>query len=137
MESKLVKKHYGWVYVSKNGIEYVVGEVTACFNVVVDEFNDINELFDYEALVLPKPIDYVYGDLNEDTDSIKEWLDWRIDRYEKHERMVRFYTNLISREDSDVLYKCYIGTEMYMEVETVNMSKKKLYEIANEIRGGR
>ena len=63
MESKLINKPWGWEYVSKNGIEYLVGEVTADFNVVIDDFNDINELFDCEAIILAKPIDYVYGDL--------------------------------------------------------------------------
>lgn len=137
MESKLIKKHWGWAYVSKNGIEYVVGEVTADFNVVVDEFSDINKLFDYEALVLSKPIDYVYGDLNEDTNNIKGWLDERIDRYEKYERTVKFYTNLLSRDDSDVLYECYIGTEAKEREKTRKIERNRLMRIAEEVRGGK
>lgn len=137
MESTLRKQKWGWEYVSRNGNKYSVGPVTEEFNVVVDEFNDINELFDYEALVHAHLVDYVYGDLEFDAVIIKEWIDQRIDRYEKHERTVKFYTNLISRDDSDVLYECYLGTEMYQEVETVNMSKDKLYKVAEEVKGGK
>lgn len=137
MESKLIKKPWGWEYVSKNGIEYTVGEVTAEFNVIVDEFNDINELFDSEAIVLAKPIDYVYGDLETDTNGIKEWLDERIDKYEKHERTVKFYTNLLSRDDTDVLYECYIGTEWRKEEGAKSISKELMHIIAEEIKGGK
>lgn len=137
MESKLVKKHWGLAYVSKNGIEYAVGEVTADFNVVVDEFGDINELFDYEAIVLSKPIDYVYGDLNEDADNIKKWLDERIDRYEKHERVVKFYTNLLSRTDTNTLYECYIGTEEKRRETTRKIERNRMMRIAEEVRGGK
>jgi len=137
MESKLIKHKWGMEYVSRSGICYSIGPVTEEFNVIVDDFEDVNELFDCEALVHSHLVDYVYGDLKEDGDSIKKWLDERIDRYEKHERTVKFYTNLLSRDDADVLYECYLGTEMYKAVETVNMSKQKLYEVAEEIRGGK
>lgn len=137
MENILRKQAWGWEYISSNGNKYSVGPVTAEFNVIVDEFNDINELFDYEALVHAHLVDYVYGDLETDTDEIKDWIDDRIDRYERYERTVRFYTNLISRDDSHVLYECYLGTEVYKEVEAVNMSKSKLYQIAEEVKGGK
>lgn len=137
MESKLTKKSWGWEYVSKNGIEYSVGEVTADFNVVVDDFNDINELFDCEALILAKPIDYVYGNLERDSKEIKEWLDERIGKYEKHERTVKFYTNLLSRDDTDVLYECYIGTEWRKEERVKTISKELMHIIAEEIKGGK
>lgn len=136
MESKLVKKSWGWEYVSKNGIEYTVGEVTAEFNVVVDEFNDINELFDGEAIVLAKPIDYVYGDLAGDSKGIKEWLDERIDRYEKYERTVKFYPNLIKRDDAGVLYECYIGSEKKQVNRGKRIDKSAMLKIAEEIKGG-
>lgn len=137
MESKFTKKSWGWEYVSKNGVEYTIGEVTADFNVVVDDFNDINELFDCEALILAKPIDYVYGDLERDSNEIKEWLDERIDKYEKHERTVKFYTNLLSRDDTDVLYECYIGTEWRKEEGAKPISKELMHIIAEEIKGGK
>lgn len=137
MESKLTRKPWGWEYVSRNGNQYSIGPVTYEFNVVVDDFDDINELFDYEALVHAHLVDYVYGDLERDTNNIKEWLDERIERYENHERTVKFYTNLLSRDDSDVLYECYLGLDIYKEVETVNMSKALLYHTAEEIKGGK
>lgn len=137
MESKLRKQKWGWEYVSINGNKYSVGPVTMDFNVIVDDFDDINELFDYEALVHSHLVDYVYGDLETDADVIKEWIDQRIERYENHERTVKFYTNLLSRDDSDVLYECYLGTEVRKEVETVNMSRQLLHKIVAEVRGGK
>lgn len=137
MESKLTKKPWGWGYVSKNGIEYAIGEVIADFNVIVDDFDDVNELFDGEALILAKLIDYVYGDLERDSKEIKEWLDERIDKYEEHERTVKFYTNLLSRDDTDVLYECYIGTEEKRKERTKTISKELMHIIAEEIKGGK
>ena len=137
MKSKLTMKNWGWEYVSKNGIEYTVGEITADFNVVVDDFNDINELFDCEAIMLAKPIDYVYGDLRRDSKEIKEWLDERIETYEKHERTVKFYTNHLNRSDVDVLYECYIGTEEKKEEKTRKIEMYRMLKIAEEVKGGK
>lgn len=137
MESKLINKPWGWEYVSKNGIEYTVGEVTTDFNVVVDDFNDINELFDCEAIILAKPIDYVYGDLERDAKEIKEWLDERIETYEKYERTVRFYPNLIKRDDAGVLYECYIGSEKKQVNRGKRITKNVMLKIAEEIKGGK
>lgn len=137
MESKLRKQRWGWEYVSKNGNKYSVGPVTAEFNVIVDDFDDINELFDCEALVHSHLVDYVYGDLERDTNEIKEWLDERIERYENHERTVKFYTNLWSRDDCDILYECYLGLDVFKKQETVNMSKELLYRTAEEVKGGK
>ena len=137
MKSKLTKKSWGWEYVSKNGVEYVVGELTADFNVIVDEFNDINELFDCEAIVLAKPIDYVYGDLERDSKEIKKWLDGRIETYEKYERTVKFYPNLIKRDDADVLYECYIGSEKKQVNRGKRISKERMFNMAEEIKGGK
>ena len=137
MESKLTKQSWGWEYVSKNGIVYTVGEVTAEFNVVVDEFDDINKLFNCEAIVLTKPIDYVYGDLVRDTKEIKNWLDERIEAYEKYERTAKFYPNLIKRDDASVLYECYIGLEKKRVNRGKRISKERMYEIAEEINGGK
>ena len=137
MKSKLTMKNWGWEYVSKNGIEYTVGEITADFNVVIDDFNDINELFDCEAIMLAKPIDYVYGDLRRDSKEIKEWLDERIETYEKHERTVKFYTNHLNRSDVDVLYECYIGTEEKKEEKTRKIEMYRMLKIAEEVKGGK
>ena len=137
MESKLRKQKWGWEYVSINGNKYSVGPVTMDFNVIVDDFDDINELFDYEALVHSHLVDYVYGDLETDTDAIKEWIDQRIERYEDHERTVKFYTNIWSRDDCNILYECYIGLDVFKRQETVNMSKELLYVTVEEIKGGK
>lgn len=133
MESILQHESWGWKYTSKRGIEYTIGEITTEFNVIVDEFEDINKMFDYEALVKSHPITYVYGDLVEDNEGIKEWLDDVIDRYEKHERTVKFYTNLLSRNDVDVLYECYIGIEEKKAEVTTVITKERMLEIANEV----
>ena len=137
MESTLKKEKYGWEYISQNGNKYSVGEVNAEFNVVVDEFEDINDMFDYEAIVLSKPIDYVYGSLEKDTEEIKDWLDYRIEKYEKHERTVNFYTNIEMRSDHNVCYECYIGTEEKKVDKTRKIDRSRLVRIANEVRGGR
>lgn len=136
MESKLEKKPWGWQYTSVNGNKYTVGELHAEFNVVVDEFEDISELFDCEAIVMSHLVDYVYGDLKCDLDNIKDWLDWRIDKYEKHERVVKFLPNLLSRRDAGTVYKCYIGTEERKREEGVIIAKERMYDIAEQIRGG-
>jgi hypothetical protein len=137
MESKLRKQRWGWEYISKNGNTYSIGPVTAEFNVVVDDFEDINKLFDGEAIVHNHLVDYVYGEIEEDPDDIKSWLDWRIDKYEKHERTVKFYTNHIKRSDVDVLYECYIGVEEKKRSETRKIERNRMMRIAEEIRGGR
>lgn len=137
MESKLIKKPWGWEYISKSGLGYAIGEVTTEFNIVVDFFGDIDEIFDCNTLIESKLVDYVYGDLEEDSDCIKNWLDRRIETYEKHERTVRFYTNIIGRSDIDGLYECYIGTEEKINVEVMEITKERMYEIAKEIVGGK
>lgn len=137
MKSKLIKQRWGWEYVSKNGNVYSLGTTSAEFNIVVDEFMDINKLFDEEAIVKSHLVDYVYGELESDPDDIKDWLDWRIDRYEKHERTVKFYTNLLNRDDSNVLYECYIGLEERQREKTRKIERNRMYKIAEEVRGGK
>ena len=137
MESTLRKQRWGWEYVSKNGNKYSVGTVTEEFNVIVDDFEDINELFDYDALIHSHLVDYVYGDLETDTDNIKEWLDERIERYENHERTVRFYTNIIDRDDCDVLYECYIGLQEEGGAKAKRIEMDTMMRFAEEVKGGR
>ena len=137
MESKLRKQRWGWEYVSKNGNTYSIGPVTAEFNVVVDDFEDINKLFDSEAIVHNHLVDYVYGEIEENPDDIKRWLDWRIDKYEKYERTVKFYTNHLNRSDVDVLYECYIGTEEKKRSETRKIERNRMMKIAEAVREGK
>jgi hypothetical protein len=137
MESKLRKQRWGWEYVSKNGNTYSIGPVTAEFNVIVDDFEDVNKLFDNEAIVHSHLVDYVYGELESNPNDIKDYLDRRIDRYEKHERVVKFYTNLTSRSDSDVCYECYIGTKERRRDHTRKIERNRMMRIAEEVKGGR
>lgn len=137
MGSQFVKKPWGWEYVSQNGIKYTVGELTAEFNVVVDEFEDIHELFDCEAIINQHLVDYVYGNIQDDPNDIKHWLDWRINRYETYERTVKFYPNLLKRDDADVLYECYIGTEKKQINRGKRISISRMLEIAEEVKGGK
>ena len=102
--SKLEKDERGfWHYTSKNGVVYDVDEASADFNIITDVFNDYwdNEK---DINISDKLIDYVYGDLATDVDEIKNWIDNRIEFYEKHERTIRWYRDNKS-------YKSYIGTE--------------------------
>lgn len=109
--SKLEKKPWGYEYLSDNGIAYDIGEVTAEYNVIVDTFMDISELFDGNVLIKDHLVDYVHGDLmygdESDVEDIKDFLDGRIAQYENHERTVRFYRDVQGVEDT--LYKCYLG----------------------------
>ena len=66
--SKLEKTRSGWEYTSDMGITYAVGEVSTEFNVVIDEFMDVHELFDCEAMIKNALVTYVYGDLERDTE---------------------------------------------------------------------
>ena len=132
--SKLEKMAWGYEYTSNNGIAYEVGEVSGEYNVVVDNFLDVCELFDGNILIKDCLVDYVYGDLmngdEDDVNSIKEWLDKRITQYEKHERTIRFYRDIVGREDT--LYECYLGfTEEEREQATI-ISRERLAEMAEE-----
>ena len=131
--SKLEKIRSGWEYTSDMGITYLVGEVSGELNVIMDVFMDINELFDCEVLTQNAFVTYIYGDLERDTLEIKSWLDDIVDRYEQYERTVKFYTNQLSRDDNDVLYECYIGTEEKNPLKTTVITEKQLCKMAREI----
>lgn len=133
METTLIRQRWGWEYTSENGNKYTIGPVTPEFNVVVDDFDDINKLFDCEAMVCSHLVDYVYGELETDTDGIKDWLDRRISKYEKHERTVKFCTNYIGKFDSEILYECYIGTEEQRTDEAFKITKHQMQRIARDM----
>ena len=84
MESKLVRKYGAWEYTSKSGLKYTIGEVTAEFNVIIDDFEDVMELFDTNVLIQSHMVTYVYGDIEhgdeEERNDIKEWIDAIIDQ---------------------------------------------------------
>ena len=134
---KLEKTRSGWEYTSDMGITYLFGEVSTELNVVMDDFMDVNELFDGEVLVKNAFVTYVYGDLERDALEIQDYLDDVVDKYEQYERTVRFYTNQTDRDDSDVLYECYIGTEAENPLETTIITEKQLCKMAREIVANR
>ena len=105
--SKLEKKYGAWIYTSDRGHEYTIGQITAEYNVIIDEFGDIIDLFDTNVLVYDKLITYFYGDMDDD-DTVK-YVDKIIDYYEKHQRKVKFVRDIVGREDT--LYEVYLGTE--------------------------
>lgn len=131
--SKLEKIRGGWEYTSDMGITYAVGEVSTEFIVVMDCFMDVDELFDCEVLVQNAFVTYIYGDLERDTLEIQGYLDEIVDRYEQYDRTVRFYTNQLNRNDNDVLYECYIGTEEKEPLKTTIISQTEMCKMAREI----
>ena len=132
--SKFEKKTWGYEYVSDNGLVYGVGEVTAEYNVVVDYFEDIIKLFDGNVLIKDCLVDYIYGDLicgeGSDAQKIKDWLDNRISRYENHERTVRFYRDVIGRENT--LYTCYLGFAEKKDEQSTMIPAATLLKMARE-----
>ena len=131
--SKLEKKPWGYEYLSDNGIAYDVGEVTAEYNVIIDHFEDICELFDGTVLIQDHLVDYVHGNLIcGDWLDVKDFLDDRIDRYENHERTVRFYRDVQGAEDT--LYKCYLGFEDEESECAVKIPTSTLLKFAREDR---
>lgn len=131
--SKLEKTRSGWEYTSDMGITYMVGEVSTEFNVVIDYFMDVDELFDCEVLVKSAFVTCIYGNLERDTLEIQGYLDEVVDRYEQYDRTVKFYTNQINRNDNDVLYECYIGTEEKEPLKTTIISQTEMCKMAREI----
>lgn len=134
--SKLEKRLWGYEYISDNGISYEVGEVTAEYNVIVDTFMDISNLFDGNVLIKDHLVDYVHGNLmcgdDSDFEDIKDFLDDRIARYENHERTVRFYRDF--KDAVDTLYTCYIGFDDEKSEMTTKISMAILFQIAREDR---
>ena len=127
--SKLEKKYGAWIYTSDRGHKYTIGQITEEYNVIIDEFDDIIELFDANVLVHDKLITYFYGDM--DDKDTKEYVDEIIDDYEKHHRKVQFIRDIMGREDT--LYEVYLGTE---EEKTDEVPKRiscmDMFRIAKE-----
>ena len=78
--SKLEKKYGAWIYTSDRGNKYTIGQITEEYNVIIDEFDDIIELFDADVLVHDKLITYFYGDM--DDKDTTEYADKIIDHYD-------------------------------------------------------
>ena len=126
--SKLEKKYGAWIYTSDRGHEYTIGQITAEYNVIIDEFDDIIDLFDTNVLVYDKLITYFYGDMNDD-DTVK-YVDKIIDYYEKHQRKVKFVRDVVGREDT--LYEVYLGIEEEKEEVPKRISCMDMFRISKE-----
>lgn len=126
--SKLEKKYGAWIYTSDRGHEYTIGQITAEYNVIIDEFDDIIDLFDTNVIVYDKLITYFYGDMNDD-DTVK-YVDKIIDYYEKHQRKVKFVRDVVGREDT--LYEVYLGIEEEKEEVPKRISCMDMFRIAKE-----
>ena len=126
--SKLEKKYGAWIYTSDRGHEYTIGQITAEYNVIIDEFDDIIDLFDTNVLVYDKLITYFYGDMNDD-DTVK-YVDKIIDYYEKHQRKVKFVRDVVGREDT--LYEVYLGIEEEKDEVPKRISCMDMFRIAKE-----
>lgn len=122
------KSRCGYEYVSDNGIVYEIGENGAEFNIIIDTFMDLGtdedlmEKFDMFMPFTNNLVDYVFGDI-EDKD-VLEWIDERIERYENHERTVRFYYN----EPCE----CYIGLKEEKYETRLRLSKEEFFAKAND-----
>lgn len=128
--SKLEKKYGAWIYTSDGGHEYTIGQITTEYNVIIDEFCDIIDLFDTNVFVYDKLITYFYGDMDDD-DTVK-YVDKIIDHYEKHQRKVKFVRDIVGREDT--LYEVYIGTEKEKEGAAKRISCMDMFRMAKEDR---
>lgn len=125
--SKLEKKYGAWIYTSDGGHEYTIGQITTEYNVIIDEFGDVLELFDTNVLVYDKLITYFYGDMDDDT---VKYVDKIIDYYEKHQRKVKFVRDIVGRED--ILYEVYLGTEEEKEEVSKRISCMDMFRMAKE-----
>jgi hypothetical protein len=106
-------------YVSDNGIVYEIGENGADFNIIIDTFTDYEERFEKLRPFNCYLVDFVYGDIT-DPDVI-EWIDKRIERYENHERTLRFYSNAPC--------ECYIGLKEEKYETRKRVSKEEMFLI--------
>ena len=118
------KTNCGYEYISNNGIAYDIGENGAEFNIIIDAFMDLDEKFEKLAPYNFHLVDYVMGDIEDD--DVLEWIDERIERYENHERTVRFYTNRP--------YECYIGLKEKKRELWNRISKEEFFAKANNTK---
>ena len=111
------KERNFYEYVSDNGIVYEIGDNGADFNIIIDSFMDYDEICDDFGPFNFHMVDYVMGDI-EDPDVI-EWIDERIEQYENHERVLRFY-------DGEFC-ECYIGFKEEKYETRKRVSKEELF----------
>ena len=114
---KIVESRGFYEYVSDNGITYEIGANGADFNIIIDTFVDYDEVCNDFGPFGFHIVDYVMGEL--DDPELIEWLDERIERYENHERILRFYSN----EPCE----CYIGFKEEMHETRKRVSKEEMF----------
>lgn len=114
---KIVESRGLYEYVSDNGIVYEIGANGAEFNIIIDTFMDYDEKFVEWGPFSFRIVDYVMGEL--DDPELVEWFDERIERYENHERILRFYNH--------GLCECYIGFKEEMQETRKRVSKEELF----------
>ena len=112
---KIVETRCGYEYISDNGIAYDIGTNGAEFNIIIDTFMDLDEKFDGFAPYYFHLVDFVMGDIDEE--EVLEWIDERINRYENHERVVKFYDRGIC--------ECYIGLKEEKYEPRTRISKEE------------
>lgn len=120
---KIRQLSYGYEYISDNGIAYDIGENGADFNIIIDTFMDLDEKFDKLAPYNLHLVDYVMGDVEED--DVLEWIGKRIERYENHERVARFYDHGPC--------ECYIGLKEEKYEQRTRLSKGEFFSKNNTI----
>ena len=107
----------GYEYISDNGVIYEIGENGAEFNIIIDTYSDCEEQYEELHAYGSHLVDYVFGEI-EDPETI-EWIDNRIERYENHERVVRFYNGEFC--------ECYIGFKEEKHLPIKRVSKDELF----------
>ena len=111
------KERCGYEYMSDNGIVYEIGENGADFNIVIDTFLDYDDKFIEWGPFNFHIVDYVMGDMEDQ--EVLEWLDERIEKYENHERILRFYNH----EPCE----CYIGLKEEKYEARKRVSKEEMF----------
>lgn len=110
---KIIKNDWGYEYISNNGVSYEIGECGAEFNIIVDSALDYEEKYDGLIEFKCHLVDYVYGGI-EDEETL-EWIDWRIEQYENHERILRF-------DD----HECYVGLKEEQHKTYTRITEKEM-----------
>ena len=116
---KIVESRGFYEYVSDNGIVYEIGENGAEFNIIIDTFLDYDDRKEFEVFgpFNYHLVDFVCGEIEDE--EVIEWLDERIERYENHERVIRFYSN----EPCE----CYIGFKEEIHETRKRVSKEEFF----------
>lgn len=137
MENQITERLFNengyYTYVSHSGVKYEVAEATAEYNIITDYFPDYSK---ENPSIGPhyKIVDYVYGNIAEEPEEIREWIDQRIDFYENHERTIIFDTGVAHNFERVM---AYIGNEEKMDYYTNGIKEINKEELYKYIEGDR